>query len=694
MTHILVVDDSPENCYLLRSLLEGHGYQVSEAADGRQALTLARQQPPELVISDLLMPVMDGYSLLREWRSDQATRGIPFIVYTATYTNAEDEHLAFSLGADAFLLKPAEPRVLLQALHRTLRGPVRHGLAADQVAANLHELEFFQSYSQTLVRKLEERSKQLEVANRSLEADISRRMEIEGQLRESEERFRLLVQVTTDAAWDLDLKRGLRWWGEGLDTVFGQIVPSPDQGERQWKTWVHPDDLPELLKSRAQALRNGGRWSASYRLKRGNGAWAHVEDRGYVILDSRGQAVRMVGGINDVTREVALRTQAGRSQRLEAVGQLTGGVAHDFNNLLTVVAGNAQLLAELAEGHPALAGPVQLILRAADRGASLTRQLLAFASRQVLAPQGLSLENVLDDVLPLLRSAAGNGVSLERASASLPADTVRVDPVQLESALVNLVVNARDAMKGVGIVALSLVESCLLEDTMVHGQNVAAGQYVGIEVADSGPGVSETIIDRIFEPFFTTKAIGEGSGLGLAMAFGFVRQSGGFIQLLSVPGQGATFRLFFPLAHGEPEAVVPSAHDTAVTPLGNGERILLVEDEALVRDVVAGQLEALGYRVDAKASAAQALQHIDAGAIPDLLLTDLLMPGMGGQELAVQVRQRVPGLPVLCATGYQGYVDISVLSAPRSGVLQKPFRRDDLARELRRLLRSGMVGTG
>lgn len=686
MTRVLVVDDNETNRYYLHSLLQANGYDVSLAGDGRQALALAHEQPPALVVSDLLMPVMDGYSLLREWKNDADLQRIPFVVYTATYTEPEDEALARDLGADDFLLKPTESALLLQRLRQVLQQPARQvSLDPHQSEhARQHDRDIFQSYSQTLVRKLEERSRLLEQANRTLERDIARRKEAEAALRRSEERFRLVAQATTDAAWDLDLQSGLRWWGEGVARVFGHVVPSGENGDREWKSWIHPDDRDDVIRSRAHAMRRGGAWLCTYRLQRGTGNWAHVEDRGHVLLNDRGQAVRMVGGLNDITEKVALQEQLGRSQRLEAVGQLTGGVAHDFNNLLTVVLGNAQVLSELLADRPDVQSVIALITRAADRGAQLTRQLLAFASRQMLSPRPVHLHALVKDMLPLLQSAAGSGVTLSfQGNEELP--VVEIDAVQLESALVNLVVNARDAMNGVGDIRLVLKKHAVENGVESFGQTIRPGDYVAIQVADTGPGIAPEHLNHIFEPFYTTKAVGAGSGLGLPMVYGFMRQSGGFVLVGAAPEQGAQFILGFPAARDSTQ-LAPALVPPVEVQRGKGEIILVVEDDEPVRDVVRGQLESLGYQVIPAGSAHAALDCLGSGRTVHLLLTDMLMAGTTGLELATQARRLRPGLPVLYSTGYQGHVDVELLKDARASVLQKPYRRDELAREVRYLL--------
>lgn len=690
MTRVLVVDDHPDNLYYLQALFQGHGFIVDLAANGRQALEHARHTAPQLIVSDLLMPEMDGYSLLRACKNDASLSGVPFIVYTATYTEPEDEALARRLGADAFVLKPAEPQVLLQVIRDVLNSaspPVpassQHGQQNIQAQ---DDRDIFHLYSQALVRKLEQRSRQLEQANKALQEDIQRRVQAENALRLSEERFRLLAQATTDAAWDLNLQSGERWWGSGFQSAFGHSSVPSERAESAWLSLIHSDDRSRVQQSRRQAIEQGGAWVESYRMLRGNGAWAHVEDRGHVVANEQGVAIRMVGGLVDVSEKIVLQAQLERAQRLEAVGQLTGGVAHDFNNLLTVVLGNAQVLAEQADDRPDLKALAELILRAADRGATLTRQLLAFASKQALEPRAVDLHQLVADIQPLLQSAVGGGITIDiRSKEVLP--LVMVDAAQLESALVNLAVNARDAMQGRGslIFELGMADPYLLENA--YGRFAGAtSQCAGIIVSDTGCGIRPEHLDRVFEPFFTTKQAGRGSGLGLAMVFGFVRQSHGLIDVASSWGHGARFSLFFPtVSQPQEQQHFPVGGQTAH---GGSETVLLVDDDEAVRQVLAAQLVALGYTVVESPSGDDALQRLaHSECSVDLLLTDVMMPGMTGYELARKAVALRPTLRVLYSSGYQGHgttpealVMPAEVTAP---LLQKPYRRETLAASLR-----------
>jgi len=712
VTLALLVDDQDTNLYYLETLLKGNGWQVATARDGAQALAAAERRPPDLVVSDLLMPVMDGYTLLRHWKAHPRLQAIPFVVYTATYTDAEDEQLALDLGADGFILKPAEPDAFLRRLAEVMARP-RATQAKPAAATPEGEVSTLTAYNQALVRKLEDKTRQLEQANQALRSDIARREAAEAALRISEERFRLLVQATADAAWDWDRVAGTRWWSPG----FGQLAGNPqavDESDRDWQQRVHPEDRDWVLATREDAIAGGeDTWLVRYRLRRDDGSWLQVEDRGHLIRDSGGQVVRMVGGLTDITRRVSLEEKLQRSQRLEALGQLTGGVAHDFNNLLTVVLGNAQVLAEELPRGSGLGDLAQMIVAAALRGAELTKRLLAFASKQTLTPRGVDLNQLVTDLAPLLHRALGDHVEVDLVTGN-PVPTAHIDPAQLEHALLNLCLNARDAMPDGG--RLTITTAAEADDN---------GPHPVLWVADTGTGILPEHLGRVFEPFFSTKGEGKGSGLGLAMVYGFVTQSGGEISIDSNPGQGTTFKLRLPaatsgLTQQPPESPPPgpgpqdghpsvpssqlrgAAHggiqgapkgQRPAAPLAGdqagegGKTLLLVEDNDLVRQLALAQLESLGYRVLVARDASEALAILGGDTAVDLLFSDVLMPGLSGPDLVARARQLRPGLKALLTTGFAGQrngtkADLTA-TAP---VLHKPYRREDLAQRVREVL--------
>ncbi|MGE4219259.1 MAG: PAS domain-containing protein [Alphaproteobacteria bacterium] len=374
-----------------------------------------------------------------------------------------------------------------------------------------------------------------------------------------------------------------------------------------------------------------------------------------------------------------------QAERLGAIGELTGGIAHDFNNLLTIILGNAEMLAADLADRPGQQRLAQMLIDAAERGADLTRQMLAFARRQPLSPAATALAFLLDEMNDLLRRTLGEHIDIAviRGDDLWPA---QVDPTQFESAVLNLCINARDAMPDGGRLTIEL-SNVRLDDTYTHwAEDFAPGDYVLTAVSDTGIGMNSDVLSRAFEPFFTTKDVGRGSGLGLSMVYGFVRQSHGHVRIYSEPEQGTTVKLYLPRAD------VPAGTDQGraanMARLGNGQHILLVEDDAAVRNNAAGLLDGLGYVVITAANAPEALELLRQDRAFDLLFTDVVMPGgMNGHQLAAEAQRLRPGLPILFTSGYtenailrQGRLDAGI------HLLNKPYRRAELAMKVHEML--------
>lgn len=377
--------------------------------------------------------------------------------------------------------------------------------------------------------------------------------------------------------------------------------------------------------------------------------------------------------------------QLAQSQKMEAVGQLTGGVAHDFNNLLTVVLGNAALLVEALERDPELRSQAELVYAAAQRGANLTRRLLAFSLKQVLEPRSTDVNRLVGRMDGLLRSALGGQVEITTV-LSKDLWPATVDPAQLESAILNLAVNARDAMPGGGSLRIETENRGPDERHGPYDPEERSGSYVVVTVSDSGGGMTPEVAARAVEPFFTTKEVGKGTGLGLSMVYGFVKQSGGFLTLTSELGRGTTVKLFLPRADA---ADAPGAvEDTAAAAPGGTETILVVEDDDMVRTHVERQLRSLGYRVRSARDGPAALAILGSPEEIDLMFTDVVMPGgMNGAQLVAAAQRLRPTLRVLYTSGYSDDAIVrQIRRDPGFELLGKPYRRQDLAARLRRVL--------
>ncbi len=403
--------------------------------------------------------------------------------------------------------------------------------------------------------------------------------------------------------------------------------------------------------------------------------------------DVEGQ-IYFVAILHDLTRQKTAQRALERSQRLDAIGQMTGGIAHDFNNLLTVIIGNLELLEMRGGGDDKQQALVRDALASAELGADLIRQLMVFARQSHLRPVEADLGAVCRETLAILKGTLGEAYTIKTLIAP-NLHPVLVDTAQLQSALVNLALNARDAMPNRGELLISIENVTIDDSYMAQETHVAMGNYLRVSVSDNGIGMCAETQLRVFEPFFTTKASSGGTGLGLAMVYGFVRQSGGHIALYSEPGHGTTFSMYFPVHQGsETGQPLDKTFEVAELPHGKGEHILVVEDNPQVRGFAVARLRELGYRTSEAGSGDQAYEMLTSGLQVDLLFSDLVMPGLlNGYDLAQRVAQELPQIKVLLTSGYAS--DVVAAKNQLSGntaILHKPYHHAELARRIRALL--------
>lgn len=501
---------------------------------------------------------------------------------------------------------------------------------------------------------------------------ITRYKESERHQRESEERLRQATRLAGLGYWLWDsIADRCHYCSEEHAGIHGLSVAeylARSASLDQVFSLTHPDDR-ERYKDLVRQLRLGKSFEAEYRIVRPTGETRYVREIAAPIFDDRGRVVQEHGTIQDITAAKETEAQLLYAQRIEAVGQLTGGVAHDFNNLLSIITGHAELLSDrIGAEDPS----IRAVLQAANRGAELTQHLLAFARKQHLSPSIIDLNASVGNVVALLQRTLPENIRLDTELISGLWQTL-ADPAQVENAVLNLAINARDAMPSGGCLTIATANR-RLDGEAESPDGIPAGDYVSVTVRDTGIGIPASQIDKVFQPFFTTKEVGEGSGLGLSMVYGFAKQSGGGVCIRSRPNDGTEVTMYLPRV--ESRETAEGHEDNPV--------VLLVEDDAEVRGIIGGMLRRLGYPVVDVADAAGALSALNAERRIDFMLSDLSLPGsMDGRALAREVRRLRPDLGILFCSGNADALpvdpDDDVASIP---VLAKPFRKDDLARYL------------
>jgi two-component system cell cycle sensor histidine kinase/response regulator CckA len=559
-----------------------------------------------------------------------------------------NEKLAFDLGSETYLPKPYPSAAILTPLR----------VSIERIRGGLNRRKEPDSFALGIKGEQAERI-----------------------LRESEERFRQLAENINEVFWLTDpARKEFLYVSPAYESIWGRTCKSLFERPDSFFDAIHPDDRSQVLDTlRAD---NGVRYQLEYRIVRPDGAVRWIRDRAFPVFDSADGTMRIAGVAEEITEKRQLEMQLRQSQKMQVIGRLAGGVVHDFNNLLSVIFGHSALLATASPSRERLQDSLAEINRAAERAAGLTRQLLTFSRRQVVESRVLNLETVLAESQNLLRRLIGEDIRLTmRFSPFL--SRVKADSGQIGQVLMNLALNARDAMPQGGELTIETREMDFDSIFADAQPEMRPGRYVILSVSDTGCGMPPEVQARIFEPFFSTKS--DSTGLGLSVAEGIVKQSGGYVTFTSQPGKGTTFRIYFPAVTGEIEK---SPQRPPSDPVRGSETILLVEDEDPVREVTALLLESLGYQVSHVSSAEEAMDLVERNGVKiDLLLTDVVMTGMSGRELAEALRARNPGIKILFQSGYSDDMVLRYGILPSEvAFLQKPFTIDTLAKRIREIL--------
>jgi signal transduction histidine kinase len=504
------------------------------------------------------------------------------------------------------------------------------------------------------------------------------------ELHQARDNLANALQAADMAEWQMDLKTGIVHRGEQHDRIYGYDKLLREFTRETFFQHLLPADMPHV-ESAFERARTTGLLELRCRIKRAKDkAVRWIALRGRAYPDEDGRLRTMSGVIMDVTDRHEIEERLNQAQKMEAIGQLTGGVAHDFNNLLTAIVGNLDMISRTPGDTARVERLARTALQAASRGSDLTQKLLAFARKQVVQPETVNPNHLLTDFRDLLQRALGETIELE-TYLDPTLDPVRLDPAQFQSAVLNLCVNARDAMPEGGKLKISTRNMRIGQESGTF-PDTRPGAYVVVSIADSGAGMEEGTLARAFEPFFTTKDIGSGTGLGLSQVYGFCRQAGGFARIASVVGQGTNVEMFLPRSTDRADR----ASGGLILPLrraADGEVILVVEDDPAVLEMALESLTDLGYQTLTAEDAQSALSILRSNARIDILFSDVVMPGgMNGVQLSVEAKRLRPELKVLLSSGYTGAALGSSGVPEDMPILTKPYRREDLAKKLRTVL--------
>ena len=668
----LILAPRGRDAAVIEGVLDRSNIHAAVCANVAAWLTGLREGAGTALVTEEALADGDTADVFAWLDAQQPWSDFPFVVLATRQAGRRTQsaaELLRRLGNVVLLERPINAETLTSAVVSSLRARRR------QYQARQHLLE------------RERAQEQLRLANEELERRVAERTR---EVETAHETLAFALDAAGMSSWDIDYIAGTHRRSPRFDAVFGYAGTGRSWDRETFLAHVVEEDR-ETAEEAFEGVPKTGRLDLECRIRRADGAVRWIAMRGRVKSGEADRPERIAGILMDRTDQHVTEEALRQAQKMEAIGQLTGGVAHDFNNLLTVIVGGLDMMLRRPDQPDRVKRLAEAAMGAARRGEQLTQQLLAFSRRQMLRPQTLNPNRLLLDFRPLAERAATGAVEL--AFDLDPAlDPIRIDPAQFESAVLNLIVNARDALEGRAGHARIAVTSrnVRLGTAAVADRGVPPGPYIVISVMDTGSGIPPDKLQRVFEPFFTTKEVGKGTGLGLSQVYGFTRSAKGFAQIESEVGRGTTVSLYFPRSTDPAgEEIGPGLVGTIpLRRAGEGETVLLVEDDEQVLGMAVESLEELRYRVIVTRNAAEALEHLHGVERIDILFSDVVMPGgMNGSQLAVEARRVRPDIKILLTSGYVANLDEGqVIGQGELPVLNKPYRRDELARSLRLVL--------
>jgi len=675
---ILIVDDIEANLYLLKILLTNAGYEVVEAINGKLALDMADGVHVDLVVSDILMPVMDGFEFCKIWKTREKFKNIPFVFYTATYTEQKDREFALNLGADLFLVKPMESYNLLRELDKVIRHSDKP-LAGKVNQPVFKEHEYYEEYSSILVKKLEAKVLQLEQKNHelmkrdldrrqlndSLKFQLSKVQLTEENLREHTKELLSIVNSMAEGVLTTDSHGKIHEFNPSAEAIFGY---KRDEIVGKYIEKLMPEPMREAHKKQVDDFSSGSRDQLVARdmmglRKDGTEIPIRLSVARLPIGDSKREL--FICTFLDVSKERQQEEIIARSHKMEAIGTLSGGIAHDYNNMLGVIIGFTDLLiADVDdEEHREY---LQHIRTAAERGSSLTRKLLQFSKREVAVAEAMNINQVIEDNLDMLKKLLTVQVEVNLDLGDKTPE-IKINRNDFEDCILNLCINAMHAMPDGGNITIK-TEAVYFDK--YNEKNLQKGNYLHLSIEDTGCGMTDEIRERIFEPFFTTKGT-KGTGLGLAQIYGFVQRSSGLISVSSELNVGTCFDIYFPETREGKVVEVDSKKNDPDSIIGIENTVLVVDDEPMLLELIATIIESFGCSVIKATNGVKALEKLSEQEV-NLMISDVLMPGMNGDELVSTAKAQYQDLKAILMSGYNEMDDDS------AHYLKKPFTKDQL----------------
>jgi PAS domain S-box-containing protein len=641
---ILIVEDDSDNRKILRYTLENHGCDIVEARNGREGLEMAAKHMPDFIVSDALMPEMDGFQFLRTIKQDEVLKSIPLIFYSAVFTGHNDAELAISLGAEAFIIKPKKPEEFWEELKQIMeeyKMKTEKTLTAEIIK---DEGEYLRKHGEIINTKLTDKIAELK-------EEIVRRKQTEEELAETKKEWEEIFQAIGNPALILDPEYTIISANKAAAKALGSS-PEELKGKKCFSCF-HKSGVPAEGCPMSRLLRSQSLETVEMEIEALNGIFLVSCTP---VFDEQGSLKKIIHIATDITEhkkteeeKKRLESELLQAQKMEAVGQLAGGIAHDFNNILTVIITCCYFLKMKMEKNDPLSTYVDNILNSSEKATSLIRNLLAFSRKQIINLRPVNLNDIVQNVEKILLRVLGEDIKLI-TDMTERAVTVMGDPVQIEQVVMNLVTNARDAMPDSGTLTISTAVTEISNDLKKTPGNDKGVKYAVLSVKDTGAGMDESVKGRIFEPFFTTKRMGKGTGLGLSMVYGIIKQHEGSIAVDSKPGKGTAFKVYLPVV----QKTYKDSKTEDITLIKEGkETILLAEDSLEVRASISAILREFGYKVIEAADGEDAMNKFKRHKNQiQLLILDMIMPKQNGKEAYEEIKKIRPDIQVIFVSGY------------------------------------------